>query len=84
VVGPYARGLAEIERQRRREHVQACEQQRTALVSVIQTALQKAESGQEPVSDHRARDLVGQADRLIADTKTLAGASTPPSSTVCG
>ena len=51
---------------------------------VIQTALPKAESGQEPVSDHRARDLVGQADRLIADTKTLAGASTPPSSTVCG
>ena len=63
--------------------LQACKQQRTALVSVIQTALQKAESGQEPVSDHRARDLVGQADRLIADAKTLAGASTPPSSTVC-
>ncbi|MBV8219592.1 MAG: hypothetical protein JO325_14085, partial [Solirubrobacterales bacterium] len=63
--------------------LQACESQRTSLVGQIQAVLQAAERGQAPVSEWEDRYLIGRADRLIADTRTLAGAPTPPSSTVC-
>jgi hypothetical protein len=63
--------------------LQACETQRTKLVSEIQSVLQAAESGQAPVPEWEGRDLVQRADRLIADSETLAEESTPPSSTVC-
>jgi hypothetical protein len=64
--------------------LEACENQRTALVAQIQTVLQAAETGQAPVSHREARSLIGQADRLINEARILAGSSTPPSSTVCG
>jgi hypothetical protein len=57
---------------------------RASLVGQIQSVLQAAERGQAPVSEWEDRYLIGRADRLIADTKTLAGTSTPPSYTVCG
>jgi hypothetical protein len=63
--------------------LQACESERTALVGQIQSVLEPAESGHAPVSSWEAFDLVGQADRVIDDAKILAGASTPPSFTVC-
>jgi hypothetical protein len=63
--------------------LQACETQRTKLVSEIQSVLQGAESGQARVPEWEGRDLVERADRLIADSETLAGDSSPPSSTVC-
>ena len=61
----------------------ACENQRTGLVSQIQAVIEAAERGQAPVSSWEARYLIGQADRLIADARFLAGASTPPRFTVC-
>ena len=64
--------------------LQACENQRTALVSQIQAVIEAAETGRAPVSSWDARSLVGRADRLIGDAKFLAGASTPPRFTVCG
>ena len=64
--------------------LQTCESKRTSLVGQIQSVLQAAESGQAPVSNWQAFYLVGEADRLISDSKTLAGASTPPSAPVCG
>ncbi len=64
--------------------LQACESKRTSLAGQIQSVLQAAESGQAPVSNWQAFYLVGEADRLISDSKTLAGASTPPSAPVCG
>ncbi len=64
--------------------LQTCQSKRTSLVSQIQSVLQAAESGQAPVSNWQAFYLVGEADRLISDSKTLAGASTPPSAPVCG
>jgi len=45
--------------------------------------LEAAETGRAPVPSWEAFNLIGQADRLIADAKTLAGSSTPPSYTVC-
>jgi hypothetical protein len=62
----------------------ACESARTSLVGQIQPVLEKAETGQAPVSSWQAFKLVGQADKLINDAKTLAGSSTPPSRPVCG
>jgi hypothetical protein len=59
--------------------LQACESRRASLVGQIQSVLQAAERGQAPVSEWEDRYLIGRADRLIADTKTLAGTSTPPS-----
>ena len=64
--------------------LQACENQRTALVSQIQAVIEAAETGRAPVSSWDARSLIGRADRLIGDAKFLAGASTPPRFTVCG
>jgi len=63
--------------------LQACESQRTGLVSQIQSALEAAETSQAPVSDWEAFNLVGRAERLIADARTLAASPTPPSYTVC-
>jgi hypothetical protein len=63
--------------------LQACENQRTGLVAEIQQALEAAETGNAPVSSWHAFWLIGQANRLISDAKKLAGASTPPSYTVC-
>ena len=63
--------------------LQTCENQRASLVSQIQSVLQAAESGDAPVSEWEANYLIDRADRLIADTKTLAGASTPASHAVC-
>ena len=63
--------------------LQTCESKRTSLAGQIQSVLQAAESGQAPVSNWQAFYLVQQADRLINDAKTLAGASTPPRYTVC-
>jgi hypothetical protein len=63
--------------------LQACESARTSLVSEIRRVLQRAESGRAAVPGGKARELIGRADRLINDAKTLAGASTPPSSAVC-
>ena len=63
--------------------LETCESRRTSLAGQIQSVLQAAERGQAPVSEWEDRYLVGRADRLIADTKTLAGASTPPSYMVC-
>ena len=64
--------------------LQTCESKRTSLVGQIQSVLQAAESGRAPVSSWQAFYLVGEADRLISDSKTLAAASTPPSAPVCG
>jgi hypothetical protein len=63
--------------------LQACENQRTALVSQIQPVIEAAETGRAPVSSWEASYLIGRADRLIEDAKLLAGASTPPRFTVC-
>ena len=63
--------------------LQACEDQRTALVSQIQPVIEAAENGTVPVSSWEASSLIGRADRLIGDAKFLAGASTPPRFTVC-
>jgi hypothetical protein len=63
--------------------LQACENQRTALVAQIQPVIDAAESGTAPVSNREASSLIGRADRLIGDAKFLAGASTSPRFTVC-
>jgi hypothetical protein len=63
--------------------LQACENQRTALVAQIQPVIDAAENGTAPVSSREASSLIGRADRLIGDAKFLAGASTPPRFTVC-
>jgi hypothetical protein len=63
--------------------LQACESKRTALAARIQSVLQAAETGQAPVSSWQAFNLVEQAERLIADARTLAESSTPPGYTVC-
>ena len=63
--------------------LQACENQRTALVSQIQPVIERAETDQAPVSSWQAGNLIGRADRLIADAKFLAAAASPPSFTVC-
>ncbi len=63
--------------------LQACENQRTALVAQIQPVIDAAENGGAPVSSREASSLIGRADRLIGDAKFLAGASTPPRFTVC-
>ena len=63
--------------------LQACESRRTSLVGQIQPVLEAAEGGKAPVSSWQAFNLIGQADKLIADAKTLAASSTPPSHTVC-
>ena len=63
--------------------LQACENQRTALVSQIQPVIEAAETGRAPVSSWEASYLIGRADRLIDDAKLLAAASTPPRFTVC-
>lgn len=64
--------------------LQTCESKRTSLVSQIQSVLEASESGQAPVSNWQAFYLVGEADRLISDSKTVAAASTPSSAPVCG
>jgi hypothetical protein len=61
----------------------ACEGARTNLVGQIQSVLQAAETGAAPVPEWEAHYLIWRADRLIADSKTLAAASTPPSKAVC-
>jgi hypothetical protein len=53
------------------------------LVAQIQPVLVAAESGRAPVPSWRGWNLIQRADRLVADAKTLAGASTPPSYAVC-
>ena len=63
--------------------LQACEDQRTALVSQIQPVIEAAETGRAPVSSWEASYLIARADRLIGDAKFLAAASTPPRFTVC-
>ncbi len=63
--------------------LQTCEDQRSSLVSQIQSVLQAAEGGQAPVSEWEANYLVERAARLIVDTKRLAGSSTRPSQQVC-
>ena len=63
--------------------LQACENQRSALVSQIQPVIEAAETGRAPVSSWEAHSLVGRAQRLIDDAKFLAGAPTPPRFTVC-
>ena len=63
--------------------LQTCENQRSSLVSQIQSVLQAAEGGQAPVSEWEANYLVERAARLIVDTERLAGSSTQPSQQVC-
>jgi hypothetical protein len=63
--------------------LQACEHQRTALVAQIQPVLEGAEGGRAPVPSWQGWNLIQRADRLIADAKTLAGASTRPGYAVC-
>jgi hypothetical protein len=63
--------------------LQACENQRTALVAQIQQVIEGAENGRTPVSSREASYLIARANRLIGDAKFLAGASSPPRFTVC-
>jgi hypothetical protein len=63
--------------------LQACANARSSLIAQIQSALQAAQSGQQPVGRNEAQQLIGQADALIADAQQLASASTPPAQQVC-
>lgn len=66
------------------QQLATCNTARNKLVGVIQPLLQSAEFGGGPIPGGTAGQLIGQAQRLIADMHSLSKMKAPPSHMVCG